>query len=335
MAERLSDNFPDQITLTAYKVEFNLRYGENPHQKAAFYRFPGSNAPMVHLQNLGLKDPGYINITDMAAGVESVRIFEEPAAVVIKHNSPSGIALGDSLPQAVTRAIESDPVSAFGGILVANKRLDVDTAQALVDFKESARVQMDIVAAPDVTEAAIDLIGQTRKKENIGIYSFGDIPTERTDPNHYRFIDGGILIQDWDDDHDRSLADWKIVTDVQPTKEQLLQMDIAWKFIGRIKSNTVIVVDKDIPMTRGIGAGQTSRVGSTEIALNQAGEYVRGGILASDSFFPFDDCVKMAADYGIGAILQQGGSSQDKASIAAANAAGIPMVFTGERKFWH
>ena len=142
-------------------------------------------------------------------------------------------------------------------------------------------------------------------------------------------------MQDWDEVDEKNFKNWKIVTKKKPTLKQLSQMKIAWKFIGRIKSNTIIVVDKNLPMTRGIGSGQTSRVRSAKIALEQAGKFARGGILASDSFFPFDDSVKLASKAGIGAIVQQGGSVNDQLSIDAANRAGIPMVMTAERKFWH
>ncbi len=148
-----------------------------------------------------------------------------------------------------------------------------------------------------------------------------------------RFFDGGFVIQDWDDDFD--FSKWKVAGKFKPTKKQLEQTKIDWKFIGRIKSNTIIVVDKNLPMTRGIGSGQTSRVRSAKIALEQAGKFARGGILASDSFFPFDDSVRLAAEAGIGAIVQQGGSVNDQTIIDAANEMGIPMVFTGKRKFWH
>ena len=142
-------------------------------------------------------------------------------------------------------------------------------------------------------------------------------------------------MQDWDDSAEANFKNWKVDSDIKPSNKQLKQMRTAWKFIGRIRSNSIIVVDKDIPMTRGIGSGQTSRVRATRIAIEQAGKHTDGAILASDSFFPFDDSVKLAAEHGIGAIVQQGGSINDKASVKAANAAGIPMVFTGERKFWH
>ena len=326
-----SEQFPNEIAIPGRK-NIVLRYGENPHQKGAVYFEPNANSPLVNLQKLTGRDLSYVNFTDIAAGLESVRMFDEPAAVVIKHNSPSGIALGKSASESLVRAVAADPESAFGGVIVLNKPLDMKTAKTFASFKEENGILIDIVAVPSITDEAKEFIKKVRK--TTGIYVFGKIPSLRSNPKHLRFFDGGFVMQDWDDVKD-DYKNWKAVTDIKPSKKQLSQMKIAWKFIARIKSNTIIVVDKNIPMTRGIGSGQTSRVRSTRIALEQAGKYAKGAILASDSFFPFDDSVKLAAEYDIAGIVQQGGSINDKASIDAANKAGIPMVFTAERKFWH
>lgn len=324
------DRFPEKIVLEGRK-KINLRYGENPHQKGAVYFEPNNNSPLQNLQKLTGRDLSYVNFTDIAAGLESVRIFTEPAAVVIKHNSPSGIALGKSPAEALKRAVAADPESAFGGIIVLNKPLDIQTAITFAGFKEENHVLIDIVAAPAITNEAKEFIKKVRK--TTGIYTFGNIPKKRSNPTHLRFFDGGFMAQDWDDKID--FAKWKVVTKRKPTVKQRKQMEIAWKFIGRIKSNTIIVIDKNLPMTRGIGSGQTSRVRSTKIALEQAGKFTKNAILASDSFFPFDDSVKLAAKKGIAVIVQQGGSVNDQKSIDAADKAGISMIFTSERKFWH
>ena len=324
------DLFPEKLAIPGRK-NLNLRYGENPHQKGVVYIEPNTNSPLNNLQKLTGRELSYVNFTDIAAGLESVRIFEEPAAVVIKHNSPSGIALGRSPSEALIRAVAADPESAFGGAIVLNKPLDIKTAKTFAAFKEENNVLIDIVAAPQITNEAKDFIKTVRK--TTGIYTFGDIPKKRSNPTHLRFFDGGFVAQVWDDKI--NFDKWKVVTKRKPTAKQRKQMELAWKFIGRIRSNSIIVVDKNLPMTRGIGSGQTSRIRATQIALEQAGKYTKGAILASDSFFPFDDCVKLAAKYGIGAIVQQGGSVNDKASITAANKAKIPMIFTQERKFWH
>lgn len=324
------EQFPQEIALPGRK-KIDLRYGENPHQKGVVYFEPNTNSPLRNLQKLTGRELSYVNFTDIAAGLESVRIFENPAAVVIKHNSPSGIALGDSPSEALKRAVAADPESAFGGVIVLNKPLDIKTAKTFASFKEAQGILIDIVAAPQITNEAKDFIKTVRK--TTGIYTFGNIPKRRSNPTHLRFFDGGFVAQEWDDK--TNFAKWKVVTRKKPTAKARKQMELAWKFIGRIRSNSIIVVDKNLPMTRGIGSGQTSRVRAARIALEQAGKYTKGAILASDSFFPFDDCVKLAAESGIGAIVQQGGSVNDKASIEAANKAGILMIFTSERKFWH
>jgi phosphoribosylaminoimidazolecarboxamide formyltransferase/IMP cyclohydrolase len=326
------EQFPKEIALSGRR-SMDLRYGENPHQKGVVYFEPNTNSPLKNLQRLTGRELSYVNFTDIAAGLESIRIFQEGAAVVIKHNSPSGIALGNSSAESLMRSVAADPESAFGGVIVLNKPLDIKAAQTFASFKEEDGVLIDIVAAPFITEDAKDFIRRVRK--STGIYTFGEISQQRSNSSHLRFFDGGFVMQDWDDQIEAGFKNWKVAGEFEPTSEQLEQARIAWKFIGRIRSNSVIVVDKDIPMTRGIGSGQTSRVRATRIALEQAGEYANGAILASDSFFPFDDSVKLAAKYGIGVIVQQGGSINDKASIEAANAVGIPMVLTGERKFWH
>ena len=315
------------------KNNLKLRYGENPHQVPSYVHFEKkTNSPLKNLKKLIGRELSYVNFTDIAAGLETVRMFKEPAVVVIKHNSPSGIALGKDSEEALRRAVQADPVSAFGGVVVLNHPIDEKTAKAFSDFKED-RVQMDIVAAPSVSSKAEKIIHKVRK--TTGIYTFGKIPKKRSDWKHLKFFDGGYVSQPWDDDIEKSFKEWKTVTKRKPTKQQLKQMQIAWKFISRIRSNTIIVVDKLLPMTRGIGSSQTARIFSTEIALKHAGKHTKGAILASDSFFPFPDSVSLAAKHGIAGIVQQGGSVNDQASIDAANKADISMVFTYRRAFWH
>lgn len=326
------EKFPEEIAIPG-RLSFKLRYGENPHQEGVVYIEPTVNSPLKNLKRLTGRELSMVNVTDISAGIESVRVFKESAAVVIKHNSPSGIALGKTIEQALKRSVEADPESAFGGVVVLNSPIDINTAKAFADFKEEEGVQMDIIAAPSVTKEAIDFISKVRK--STGIYTFGKIPRKRSGSKQARFFDGGFILQDWDDNPEKSFKKWKTVTRKKPTKNQLRQMRFGWKAAGRVRSNTILVIDKKLPMTRGIGSGQTSRVRSTKIALEQAGRYTRGGILVSDSFFPFDDSVKLAAKAGITAIVQQGGSVNDNASIEAANKAGISMVFTGRRAFWH
>lgn len=328
--ELSKDKFAQEFTIPGRKL-IDLRYGDNPHQRAAVYIEPNTNSPLSKLQKITGRDLSATNFTDISAGLESVRIFNESAAVVIKHNSPSGIALGSSISQALQRAVAADPESAFGGVIVLNQPMDLKVAKTFADFKEENGVLIDIIASPSIDKNAVEFIKNIRK--STGIYIFGKIPRIRSNKKHLRFFDGGFVMQDWDDG--LSFPNWKVAGKFKPTRKQFEQMKIAWKFIGRIRSNTIIIVDKNLPMTRGIGSGQTSRVRATKIALEQAGKFAKNGILASDSFFPFDDCVTLAAKAGIGAIVQQGGSINDQTTIDAANEVGIPMVFTGERKFWH
>ncbi len=322
--------FPEEVTIPLRKKE-QLRYGENPHQQASLYLEPGIPTAFNNLEKQAGRELSFVNVTDMYAGMESVRLFQEPAAVVIKHNTPCGIALGKDPEEALKRAIEADPESAFGGVIIQNQPLNMKTAKVIASFKDERRGNIDILAAPEINSKALEFLKTVRK--TMGIYTFGKLPS----PNHkmVKWIDGAYILQTSDIGIDDSFKDWKIVTEKKPTKKQLEQMEVGWKFISRIRSNAIIIIDKNLPMTRGIGTGQTSRVRSTRIALEQAGEHVKNAILVSDSFFPFDDSVKLAAKYGVGVILQQGGSINDKASIAAANEAGIPMVFTGRRAFWH
>lgn len=336
IAHYLADElFVDELTIPARK-KADLRYGENPHQKAAFYLHPNLKSPFKDLKKIWGRELSLVNITDINAGLESVRLFKEPSAVVVKHNTPCGIAVGKTPNEALKRAIEADPESAYGGTIVLNRKMDLKTAKVIGEFKDEKKSNIDIVAIPAIKNKALNYLKTVRK--SMGIYSFGEIKEQKLkikNEMNIKFLDGGIVLQTPDNEIDKSFKDWKVVTKKKPTKKQLEQMKIAWKFISRIRSNAIIVIDKKLPMTRGIGTGQTSRIRSVKIALEQAGIYVKEAILASDSFFPFDDSVKLAVKHGISAIIQQGGSINDKASIEAADQAGIPMVFTGRRAFWH
>lgn len=325
------ETFPENVTIPGKKL-IELRYGENPHQSAAVYTVPNSNSPFANLKKLWGRDLSLTNVTDINAGLESVTLFNEPTAVVIKHNSPCGIALGTTIHQALDRAIDADPESAFGGVIIVNKNIDMRTAHVISAFKKAGRGNFDIIASPTIDDDALALLQTLRK--SMGIYTFENIKTDKNEYN-IKSIIGGFALQTRDDDLANDFSKWEIVTKKQPTKEQTEQMKIAWKFLMRIRSNAIIVVDKNLPMTRGIGSGQTSRLRSTKIALEQAGKYTIDGILASDSFFPFDDSVVLAGEKHIGAIVQQGGSINDKASIDRAEKLGIPMVFTHHRAFWH
>lgn len=333
IARYLSDEkFPKELTIPL-RLESKLRYGENPHQQAYFYLEPGTNSPLKNLKWFWGRSLSLVNLTDINAGLESIRSFITPCAVVIKHNTPCGIALGESPSQALQRAIDADPESAFGGVVVLNTNFDFKCAKIIASFREERRGNIDIIAATKIDSDALKLLEKVRK--SMGIYAFGKIPKNLKDETNVKWVEGGFILQEGDYDLEDGFAGWEAVTKVRPSKSQLVQMKIAWMFLTKIRSNAVIIVDKNLPMTRGIGTGQTSRVRATKIGLDQAGKFVKGAILASDSFFPFGDSVEEAAKYGVGAIIQQGDSINDSASIDAANNANIPMVFTHRRAFWH
>ncbi len=327
-----NEKFPTQLTIPLRKMQ-DLRYGENPHQQGALYLIPKTNSPISKLKHLWGRELSGTNIGDIYSGLETVRQFSVPAACVIKHLSPCGIAIGKNAQEALDRAVKADPVSAFGGVMVLNKPMDENAAGVVATFKNEREGNIDIVALPAITDKALELLKKVRK--SMGIYTFGEIPSQRTEKRDLKYFAGGVLLQDFDDDVEESFKFWKVVTKKRPTLKQFNLMKFGFKAVKTVKSNSVLVVDKAIPMTRGIGSGQTSRIGATKIALEQAGEFVKEGILISDSFFPFDDSVKLAGKYGIGAIAEQGGSLNDKASINAADKLGIPMVFTGRRAFRH
>lgn len=325
------EKFPAELTIPLRKTNV-LRYGENPHQQGALYLLPKTNSPLAKLKHLWGRELSGTNIGDIHTGLETVRQFTSPAACVIKHLSPCGIAVGVSAEQALDRAVKADPVSAFGGVMVLNRPMDVSAAKIIATFKNERAGNVDIVAVPEISDDALELLKKVRK--SMGVYTFGEIPQKRTENFDLKYFGGGVLLQDVDEVKE-SFKDWTTVTKKKPTAKQLEQMKFGFKAVKAVRSNAVIVIDKNIPMTRGIGSGQTSRIGATKIALEQANNFAKGGILVSDSFFPFDDSVKLAEKFGIGAVVEQGGSVNDKLSVMAADKANIPMVFTGRRAFRH
>ena len=324
--------YPDQLTIPGRKVK-ELRYGENPHQSASLYLTPNSNSPFENIEHIAGRELSMMNVTDINAGLEAVRIFDEPAAVVIKHNTPCGIALGATPAEALQRAIDADPESAFGGVVVMNKPIDKKAAEIVTSFKDERKGLFDIVAAPGIEEDAQVVLKSVRK--TMGVYILNGIRKPSKQDMVVKEIIGGFTYQSADWDVHMAYSGWQVVTKNKPTKEQLKQMEIAWKFIRRMRSNTVVIMDKTLPQTTGIGTGQTSRLRAALMAIELAGDKAEGAVLASDAFFPFDDVVSLAAEHKVGAIVQSGGSINDKASIEAADKAGIPMVFTNERTFWH
>ena len=316
------EKFPQTKLLVGEKVQ-DLRYGENPHQQAAFYRdLDCDEACVGNAKQLHGKELSFNNIIDINAALELVREFEEPAAAIIKHTNPCGMALGDTLAKAYTRALEADPVSAYGGIVGLNREVDEATAT------EMAKIFLEAVIAPKFSEAALEIL---TKKKNIRLLEVGDL-TASQGRIDVKKVNGGILLQDADVAR-VSAADLKVVTKKAPTETEVKELLFAMQVVKHVKSNA-IVVSKNRQII-GVGAGQMNRVGSAGIAFTQAGEKCQGAVLASDAFFPFRDTLDECAKYGITAVIQPGGSIRDEESIQAADEAGIAMVFTGMRHFKH
>jgi len=305
-----------------------LRYGENPHQGAAFYadqQSPaGSLAAAKQLQGKALS---YNNIADSDAALECVKQFEGPACVIVKHANPCGVAIADNIQDAYDKAFKTDPTSAFGGIIAFNRALDVKTAEAIVE-----RQFVEVIVAPAIDEDAARIISA---KKNLRVLETGSWPSVVTPGFDFKKISGGLLVQDTDLGT-ITADDLKVVTDLSPSPEQIQDMLFAWTVVKYVKSNAIIFC-KD-KATIGIGAGQMSRVYSTKIAAIKAADEsleIKGSVMASDAFFPFRDGIDAAAETGISAIIQPGGSIRDDEVIQAANEHGLAMVFTGMRHFHH
>ena len=318
----LDNQSPPTFDLTGTVLQ-TLRYGENPHQSATWYQTGRQATGWASAEKLQGKELSYNNLVDLEAARRLITEFDstEPAAAILKHTNPCGVALGDTLAQAYEKAWQADSVSAFGGIVALNQTIDGETAQALT------QTFLECIVAPGCSEEAQAILG---KKSNLRLLILPDLTTGPAQT--VKAIAGGFLTQA-SDDRVENPNDWQVVTEKQPTPEQLAELLFAWKVSKHVKSNA-IVVTKNL-RTLGVGAGQMNRVGSVEIAIKQAGEESQGAFLASDGFFPFDDSVKTAAAAGITAIIQPGGSLRDKDSIAAANELGLVMVFTGIRHFLH
>lgn len=320
MAKQVGEQPLPQEFLGAYEKVSDLRYGENPHQKAAFYREFGKPSGMGGMHQLHGKELSYNNIVDMEAAWNMVWEFSEPAACIIKHTNPCGAAVGVDVHEAYVRAYEADSTSAFGGIVAVNRPVDIDTAE------EMSKIFLEVIMAPSFDEAALSLL---EKKKNIRL-----IVLDKPDTHQMvlKKVSGGLLVQE-EDNIVEDESTYEVVTKVEPTKEQWKALRFAWKLVKHVKSNAIVVASSH--QTLGVGAGQMNRVGSAHIALTQAGEAAKGAVLSSDAFFPFGDTVETAAAHGISAIIQPGGSIRDEESIKAADEAGIAMVFTHIRHFKH
>ena len=324
-----TERFPERRVITHDRVS-TLRYGENPHQEAAVYADP-TTAPANVVQadqlNAGAKTLSYNNYNDSDAALDLIKEFDEPAAAVIKHANPAGCATAENLATAYDRALSTDPMSAFGGIVALNRECGVETAEEIVDsFKE-------VVIAPAYTDQALAVL---QSKENLRVLDVGEFE-ESTDLLMEQPIVGGRLLQDRDDQQ-LTPDDLEVVTEREPTDEQVESMLFAWQTIKHVKSNAIVFADGT--ETVGIGMGQVSRVDAVRLAGIKADEHAEGkdadgAVMASDAFFPFPDGVELAADEGIEAVIQPGGSNNDDAVIEAANEHDIAMVFTGSRCFRH
>ena len=319
-----ADPFPEELTLTFEKVQ-QMRYGENPHQSARFYR-EEKKVPysLAFARQLNGKELSYNNIQDANAALCIVREFDKPFCVGLKHMNPCGAAVGKDVVEAWTKAYEADKVSIFGGIVATNRTVTKEAAELMKP------IFLEIIMAPKFDEGALEVLCT---KKNLRLLEV-DMEQGAVDPKQYVSVNGGLLVQDLDVETKSVTADM-CVTAAKPAAEQMDDMNFGWHIVKHVKSNAIVVV-KD-GRTLGVGAGQMNRIGSAEIALKQAhaAGVTEGLVLASDGFFPFDDCVTLAAEYGVTAIVQPGGSVRDEDSVKKADEKGIAMVFTGERHFKH
>ncbi|MEN6411653.1 MAG: bifunctional phosphoribosylaminoimidazolecarboxamide formyltransferase/IMP cyclohydrolase [Veillonellales bacterium] len=314
--------FPPNLHMVWERVQA-LRYGENPHQQAAFYREKYyTGAGIANARQLHGKELSFNNIVDVEAAYKLVAEFDKPAAAIIKHTNPCGTGIGDNLAAAYQKAYQADPLSAYGGIVALNREVDQATAE------EIKTIFVEAVIAPAYSQQALDVLTQ---KKNVRIL-LAEMPDHSAAQLDCKKVSGGLLIQETDS-KDAPRAAMKVVTDRQPTAAEWEQLLFAWKVVKHVKSNAIVVAGNN--QTFGVGAGQMNRVGSADIALTQAGEKAQGAVLSSDAFFPFRDTIDAAAKAGIKAIIQPGGSIRDEESIQAANEHGIAMVFTGMRHFKH
>lgn len=329
--EALASTFPEVLSLE-FERRTSLRYGENPHQQAAFYVEPGCRAPCVATAEcLHGKELSFNNLLDLDSALNLVREFSEPAAVVIKHNNPCGAAVSATLAEAFSRAYEGDPVSAYGGVFGFNREVDEATATQVTEPNRF----VECVIAPAYSEAAFRLL-TTRPtwKKSVRLLRTGPLSAMEGQSRtlDYRRIDGGLLVQSRDRTAD-DFAQLRVVTKRAPTATELADLKFAWHVCKHVKSNAIVLARSG--MAVGVGAGQMSRVDSVHLAVRKAGDRVRGSVMASDAFFPFRDNIDEAARFGVTAVVQPGGSMRDQDSIQACDEHGLAMVLTGVRHFRH
>jgi len=320
-------NFSDTYNVQYHKTQ-EMRYGENPHQKAAFYiEANPTEASVATAKQLQGKELSFNNIADTDAALECVKQFDEPACVIVKHANPCGVAVATNINLAYELAFATDPESSFGGIIAFNRELDAATASAICE-----KQFVEVIIAPSVSEQAVAVI---TAKKNVRLLECGTWGTKRPQDFDYKRVNGGLLIQDRDNGM-VAKADLKVVSERVPSEDEMSDMMFAWKVAKMVKSNAIIYSKNN--RTIGVGAGQMSRINSARIAgikAEHAGLEVKGAVMASDAFFPFRDGIDNAAEAGISCVIQPGGSMRDNEVIAAANEHGMAMVFTGMRHFRH
>lgn len=314
------DTLPDIYSKAYVKVQ-DLRYGENPHQKAAFYKDPEVKGGIADAKQLHGKELSYNNIVDMEAAWDLASEWkDQPACAIIKHTNPCGCALGENALDAFKKAFAADSKSAFGGIVAMNRECDKATAE------EMKPIFFEVVMAPKFSKEALEVL---ETKKNIRLI---EVPSLTHEELQLHKVSGGLLIQT-PDNSTETRADCKVVTDRAPTEEEWKALEFAWVIVKHVKSNAIVLTNQDT--TLGVGAGQMNRVGSADIAIAEAGEKAKGSVMSSDAFFPFGDTIEAAGKAGITAVIQPGGSIRDQESIDMANKYGIAMVFTGHRHFRH
>lgn len=322
LTEKTGEKYPEKFTLTFDKVQ-DLRYGENPHQSAAFYKGMNPQYSLANAKQLHGKELSYNNIQDGNAAIEILKDFEgQPAVVGVKHMNPCGVGIGDTIEEAWDKAYEADPVSIFGGIVAFNEPINNAIAEKL------SKIFLEIIIAPAYVEDAFEILS---KKKNIRLLQ---LDTTLSVNAKYKVtnVNDGLLVQDIDD-HQITEEDLRCVTNRKPTEEEIKQLLFAWKVVKHVKSNAIVLVKDN--MTIGVGAGQMNRVGAAKIAIEQAQEKAKGSVMSSDAFFPMPDTVEEAVKAGVTAIIQPGGSIKDQLSIDVCNEHGIAMVFTEVRHFKH
>lgn len=321
LVDEKASEFPQSLSLHATKAG-DLRYGENPQQRGALYHIADAGG-LAHAVQLHGKGMSYTNWLDAEGAWQGVQQFAEPAVVVVKHASPCGVATHPTLETAYRHALESDPVSAFGGVVAVNRPLDSDTAAAIDE------IFTEVILAPEFEEDALELLMQKKNRRLLRV------PPLNAPAPELRAIPGGLIAQTRD--HVEDSIQMNTATERSPTESERAALAFAWHAIIQVKSNAIVLARaiEDGYATVGIGTGQPSRIDAVHQAIEKAGDTVSGAVLASDAFFPFPDSVRAAAEAGITAIIQPGGSIRDEDSIAAANEAGIAMVFTGVRHFRH